>query len=150
MLTADQIRTVKLSWNSYRDVDPVLVGEVFFTKLFMEYPSLRTLFKNPLRQQYKKLVDMLNVMVARLDRQEEVMVLIEQLGSRHRGYGVKPEHYTAIGQVLLWTLKMGLGDRWTKEMETAWSVLYDMVAKAMIESKVNDSATAGKCGLFPD
>lgn len=132
MLTPDQIRIVKLSWSSYRDVDPALLGEVFYSKLFLEYPSIKPLFRTPIEQQYKKLVDMLNVLVARLDRQTEVLILIEQLGARHHGYGVKPEHYFALGKVLLWTLKAGLGDRWTKEMETSWMILYELVANRMM------------------
>ncbi|RIV27886.1 hemoglobin [Fibrisoma montanum] len=134
-MTPDQIRIVKLSWSSYRNVDPALLGEVFYSKLFLEYPSMQSLFKAPIEQQYKKLVEMLNIMVARLDRQAEVLNLIEQLGTRHQQYGVKPEHYFAMGKVLLWTLKSGLGDRWTNEIEMAWMAVYELYATCMMLAK---------------
>jgi nitric oxide dioxygenase len=93
---------------------------------------MRSLFTSPLKEQYKKLVDMLNIMVARLDRPTDMLPLLEQLGTRHRQYGVKSEHYIAIGQVLLWKLKSGLGDRWSSDMEIAWKSLYEQVATVMI------------------
>ncbi|CAN5271859.1 hypothetical protein BH09BAC4_BH09BAC4_07400 [soil metagenome] len=135
MLTTDQIRLVKQTWITFRQVDPALLGEVFYAKLFMEHPALRPLFTTPLDQQYKKLVEMMNVLIARLDRPAEVMPSVEQLGVRHRGYGVKPEHYAQLENSLLWTLQTGLGYRWNEEVKAAWTSLYQVVATTMINAQ---------------
>lgn len=134
MLTAEQIQIVKQTWSAFRGVDPALLGEIFYTKLFMESPALRPLFNTPLERQYKKLVEMLNILVARIDRPAEVMELIKQLGVRHKGYGVRPEQYAVVGNNLLWTLQAGLGDRWNSDVQAAWKALYQLVSTTMIEA----------------
>ena len=56
-------------------------------------------------------------------------------------YGAKKEHYAVVGACLIWTLKTGLGDRWTKSMEEAWVSVYQVLSDAMI---VNQESTAPK------
>ena len=51
VLPTDQIQLVKQTWMSLRDVDPALLGDVFYSRLFLEHPSLRSLFIMPLEAQ---------------------------------------------------------------------------------------------------
>lgn len=133
-MTVQQITAVKRSWKLYRAIDPVLVGDVFYSKLFVDAPGLKPMFNIPKDEQSKKLVDMLSIIVGRLDRLQELTDDIRQLAIRHRGYGVKPQHYDAVGAALLWTLQQGLGSDWNEETSEAWKACYNLLAGTMKEA----------------
>jgi hemoglobin-like flavoprotein len=132
MLTTGQIKLVKQSWMSLRDVEPTLLGDVFYGRLFLQHPSLRTLFGPSLLDQYNKLVDTLNYSVARVDEPDALLVALRELGKRHEQYGIKPEHYAAVGSALLWTLQSALGSGWTVDVATAWAAFYQFLADGML------------------
>ena len=141
MMTGEQIQLVKKTWRLLRDVDPVLLGDVFYGRLFMEYPMLRSLFKSPMEDQYKKLIDTISVVVVRLESLDELTPAIQELAQRHVNYGVKPEHYDVVGAALLWTLEKGLGRDWTPAVAEAWTICYQTLAATMLAgaSAVNSS-----------
>jgi nitric oxide dioxygenase len=56
---------------------------------------------------------------------------IEDLGTRHAGYGTKTEHYKILRKVLLWALNKGLGDAFTPEIRAAWIKVYNALAATM-------------------
>ncbi|HET6721807.1 MAG TPA: hypothetical protein VFH07_03615, partial [Chitinophagaceae bacterium] len=77
-MTTEQILLVKKSWSIFREIDPVLVGDVFYSKLFFDMPYLEKLFHTPKEEQSRKLIEMLSVIVGRLDRLEELTEEIRQ------------------------------------------------------------------------
>ena len=131
-MTEQQIILVQKTWRIFRNIDPVLVGDVFYSRLFMEVPALRRLFKSPMPEQNKKLIDMIGVIVSRLERLDEVTPDIREMAKRHVGYGVKPAHYEAVGSALMWTLEHGLGVDWNPAVKEAWTACYRMLADIMI------------------
>lgn len=130
-LTTSQIKLIKQSWRSLRGIKPALIADIFYSKLFVEQPSLRKMFPQNMEEQYTKLMDMLNSIIIRLDKLEEVHDDIINMAKRHEGYGVKDHHYKVVGEALLWTLQQGLGKEWTKELEEAWSICYYQLAGLM-------------------
>jgi hemoglobin-like flavoprotein len=66
-----------------------------------------------------------------LDRLDEIVPVVEDLGKRHVGYGVKDKDYNTVGAALLWTLKQGLDRSFTPEVEEAWTVVYTLLADTM-------------------
>ncbi|GAB3910177.1 globin family protein [Larkinella knui] len=135
-MTNQQLSLVKQTWKLLRDVDPVVLGDVFYGRLFKKYPMLRALFKGSMESQYEKFISMLSIIVARLDRPDTVAQEINQLAERHEGYGVKPEHYEAVKEALLWTLEKGLGIDWNDSVEEAWEACYDSLTEAMIKDSI--------------
>ncbi len=133
-LTTNQIRLIKKSWEVFRTMNPLIVGDVFYSKLFLEYPALRKLFKPSMDEQYQKLIDMLSFIVSHLERIGEITKDIKQMAIRHVEYGVKTKHYTAVGEALLWTLEKGLGNDWNEETKEAWTACYSMLTADMIEA----------------
>jgi hemoglobin-like flavoprotein len=131
-MTYSEMQIVKASWKAFRAIDPVLVGDVFYTQLFHAYPQLKTMFRTPKEDQAKKLVDMLSIIVGRIDKVEELQLQLEALGNRHVRYGVKPEHYKAVGEALLWTLEQGLGADWNNDVRAAWQACYNEVSTTML------------------
>ncbi|GAB3225107.1 globin domain-containing protein [Spirosoma arcticum] len=133
-MTNQQLTLVKQSWKLLRDVDPAILGDVFYGRLFITYPTLRSMFRGSMESQYQKFVDMLSIIVARLDRPDAVAQEIGQLAKSHEGYGVKPEHYEPVKEALLWTLERGLGNDWNDEVKRAWDVCYDSITLAMLQT----------------
>ncbi|GAB4014407.1 globin domain-containing protein [Spirosoma koreense] len=133
MLSENQLATVKKSWRLLRDVDPALLGDVFYSRLFMTHPELRALFKGPLEAQYTKFIDTLSFLVSQLHRLDEFTREVELVGQRHKQYGVKADHYDAVGESLLWTLQSGLGRDWSEDVAEAWTTLYTIIAQKMQE-----------------
>ena len=133
-MTDAEIRLVKQSWKTLRAIDPVIVGDLFYSKLFMANPSLRNMFPKKMDEQYNKLMDMLSIIIARLDRMDELNEDIAAMARRHVHYGVRPAHYKLVGNALLWTLRQGLGQDWTLDVEQAWTKCYSNLADTMIRA----------------
>lgn len=124
----------------FRNIDPALVGGTFYSKLFNEHPQLRKMFPANMIDQYRKLMEMLSTIVARLDHIQDMKNDIAAMARRHVQYGVRPAHYKLVGSALLWTLEQGLGKDWTPEVKEAWVKCYTSLSETMIaaaeESKV--------------
>jgi hemoglobin-like flavoprotein len=133
-MTAQEIAAVKKSWQLFRKIDPQLVGDVFYSRLFLQTPSVKPMFKHSMTAQYQKLVDMLSMVISKLDRIDEISEDIRELALRHVQYGVRPAHYKLIGDTLLWTLAQGLGRDWTEEMAAAWAKCYKILSGIMIDA----------------
>jgi hemoglobin-like flavoprotein len=69
--------------------------------------------------------------VASLNRLDALVPVVEDLGHRHAGYGVKDEHYDSVGAALLWTLERGLGKAWTPQVAEAWTETYGLLSGVM-------------------
>ncbi len=132
-MTDQQIYIVKKTWRLLRDVDPHLLGDVFYKRLFLKFPSIQPLFKGPIIAQYEKFVAMLNFIVARIDHPEATMSEVASMAKRHEDYGVKPIYYGLVGDALLWTLEQGLGKEWDEEVRQAWQVCYNTLTQTILE-----------------
>lgn len=133
-LTVEQIQLVKKTWGPFRRIDPKLVGDVFYSRLFMDNPTLRRLFPKDMDEQYQKLLAMVNVIVGRLNQLDKLGEDIAAMARRHVSYGVRPEHYAAVGNALLWTLEQGMGKDWNAEVREAWTACYTVLADTMINA----------------
>ena len=130
-----QILLVKKSWRRVREIDPLLLAEVFYNRLFSMHPSLRKMFPENLEVQYGRLLDTFNIIVMRLENLDSINQHISDLGARHQDYGTKPEHYALMGQTLIHTLKECLGDEWNTPTEEAWNFCFETLASRMMIAK---------------
>ena len=129
-MTPKQIDLVRESWAK---VVPIAdqAAAAFYARLFELDPSLRSLFKSDMKAQGRKLMSMIGTVVANLRNLSTIVPVIEDLGRRHVGYGVKPAHYDTVAEALLWTLEKGLGDAFTSETREAWTRAYVILAEVM-------------------
>ncbi len=97
-------------------------------------PDFRALFPEDMREQQKKLLQSLTLVVNNLKKPEAVVPAVQELGRRHINYGVKPEHYQTVGAALVWALAQQLGPQWNAEVQAAWVAAYTLVADVMIEA----------------
>jgi nitric oxide dioxygenase len=123
---------VLLVQQSWQQVEPIAdtAAQLFYGRLFELAPDVRPLFGD-MEQQGRKLMQMISTVVRGLDRLERIVPAVQQLGARHAGYGVQPEHYDVVGAALLWTLEQGLGEAFTPSVRTAWTAAYGVLASTM-------------------
>ncbi|MEO6723023.1 MAG: globin domain-containing protein [Ferruginibacter sp.] len=133
-MTTQQIIAVKRSWALFRNIDPVLIGEVFYSRIFFKVPALKKMFPTSMEAQYNKIIDMLSLMVARLERMDELTNEITALAQRHVKYGVKTWHYGIVEDALLWTLEQGLGRDYTDDVKEAWGSYIKDLSATMIKA----------------
>ena len=131
-MTENQIALVKNSWAKVAKIDQLVVGNIFYNKLFLDTPELRHLFKGGLEEQSKKLLTMLTVVVKGLDKLDALKAAIQQLAMRHKGYGVRDEHYAKVGVALIFTLEQGLGDAFNTATKEAWMTCYTILSGIMM------------------
>ena len=129
-MTPRQIALVQASWQDALAF-PETAVQLFYLRLFELDPALRPMFRGELREQGRKLVAMISVAVNGLARIETLVPVIEALGRRHAGYGVKDEHYATVASALLWALQQGLGQRFSPEAREAWTAAYGLLATTM-------------------
>jgi len=136
-------RQVELVQSSFARVQPIaaLASELFYARLFDLDPALRPLFRGDIAQQGHKLMTMLGVAVANLNKPEVVRPALWSLGQRHAGYGVTEAQYATVGEALLWTLEQGLGEGFTPEVRAAWEAVYILVADTMTAAARHVDAT---------
>lgn len=130
-MTTDQIKLVKRSWKIMMGIDPLLLGETFYSKLFADHPELRSLFPKEMKEQYIKLTDMMSSIIMRLDHPDQDN--IAEMGLRHIQYGVKPAHYKMVGEAMIWMLSKALGSEWDHATATAWLQCYEELTLAMTQ-----------------
>jgi hemoglobin-like flavoprotein len=130
MLTATQKTLVQ---ESFATIAPIAddAAALFYRRLFEIDPSLRHMFRGDMAEQRRKLMQMLTAAVKGLDRLEQLVPVVEDLGRRHATYGVEDRHYDTVGSALLWTLEKGLGDAFTPETKQAWTTVYGLLATTM-------------------
>ena len=81
------------------------------------------MFKGDMTEQRRKLMQMLTAAVKGLPRLDRLVPVVEDLGRRHVGYGVRDEHYDTVGAALIWTLEKGLGSAFTPDVKDAWTTV---------------------------
>src|SRR3954469_20259926 len=125
---------IKLVQDSFAKVAPISeqAAVLFYDRLFEVAPGVRAMFPADMTEQRKKLMATLAVVVNGLANLESILPAASALATRHVSYGAKAEHYPVVGGALLWTLEKGLGEAWTPEVASAWTVAYGTLSGFMI------------------
>jgi hemoglobin-like flavoprotein len=130
-LTARQKDLVRSTWAQVLPISDE-AASLFYGRFFEIDPTTRPLFASTdMAEQGRKLMQMIDVVVAGLDSLDRIAPAVEDLGRRHVDYGVRNEHYESVGAALLWTLDQDLGEEFTPETEEAWAETYGTLAKIM-------------------
>lgn len=139
-MTPHQIMLVQ---TSFEKVAPIAdtAAELFYRRLFETDPTASKLFKGDMKQQGRKLMQMIGVAVKGLDKLDTIVPAVQSLGKRHVGYGVTEAQYDTVGAALLWTLSQGLGAAFTPEVKEAWTAAYSLLATTMKQA-ANHAAKA--------
>lgn len=132
-MTPQQVQMIQSTWQSVVPIKEK-AAELFYGKLFELDPTLQPLFKGDMKEQGRKLMAMINVVVTNLDKLDTLVPAVQDLGKRHVAYGVTDSHYATVGGALLWTLAAGLGDAFTEDVKGAWAQAYGVLSGVMTEA----------------
>lgn len=140
-------KTISLVQESWAKVVPIADDAmvIFYDKLMERNPSLKAIFpqdEEKMAGQRNKLRDMLVVAVRGLNDLNTLVPALQGLGRRHVAYGVEAKHYDDVGAALLGTLDVGLGEAFTPEVKAAWTEVYGVMAKTMIDAAEEEAAAA--------
>jgi hemoglobin-like flavoprotein len=140
-VTPDQIKAIQ---DSFAKVAPISeqAAAMFYGRLFEVAPAVKPLFKNDIKEQGRKLMATLAVIVNGLSNLEAILPAASALAKRHVDYGVKAGDYAPVGAALLWTLEQGLGEHWTPQLAAAWTAAYTTLSQYMIGEAYGHSAAA--------
>lgn len=131
MITNDQKLLVQGSWAKVTPISED-AAKLFYAKLFELDPEVKPLFKTDLKSQGEKLMKMLGMAVNGLNNLDRLVPIVQDLGKRHKNYGVLPKHYDTVAAALLDTLEKGLGDDFTPETKQAWVAVYTVLSTTMV------------------
>jgi nitric oxide dioxygenase len=140
-MTPDQVALVQ---DSFKKVVPIsdVAAELFYGRLFEIAPDVKPMFKGDMKEQGRKLMATLGVVVTGLTRLDTVLPAASALAKKHVSYGVMAEHYPIVGGALLWTLEKGLGDAWSPDLADAWGTAYGTLSGYMITEAYGSAQAA--------
>jgi nitric oxide dioxygenase len=140
-MTPEQVKSIQ---ESFAKVAPIAdaAAALFYNRLFEIAPEVKSLFRGDMTEQGRKLMKTLIIVVNGLGNLQTIFPAASALAKNHVAYGVKPSHYTPVGEALLWTLQHGLGSDWTPELAGAWSTAYTTIANFMIAEAYGRQAAA--------
>jgi NAD(P)H-flavin reductase/hemoglobin-like flavoprotein len=138
------VTMVRLVRESFARVEPQAdrVAEFFYATLFAIAPTTREMFPVNMQVQRSRLLRALVHFVQMVDRPDELVPFLRQLGRDHRKFGVVASHYEAVGMALLAAVKQFAKEAWTDEVERAWAEAYTIMARAMLEAASADDDPA--------
>jgi nitric oxide dioxygenase len=140
-MTPDQVKSIQ---ESFAKVAPISeqAAALFYGRLFEIAPEVKPLFRGDMKEQGRKLMTTLAVVVNGLTDLNAILPAASALAKRHVAYGVTPSHYAPVGAALLWTLERGLGGQWTQELAAAWAAAYGVLSSYMIGEAYGRPAAA--------
>ncbi|MCP4246472.1 MAG: flavohemoprotein [bacterium] len=126
------IRRLERSFEALAPRGPELVDH-FYNKLFGDYPQIRSMFPQDMAEQKNMLLAALALVVRNLRTQQRLAAPLREMGRRHTGYGVQPEHYPVVRDTLVSVMAELAGPIWTDELDHDWRSAIDWVASVMLE-----------------
>jgi hemoglobin-like flavoprotein len=84
-----------------------------------------------MERQRVKLMDMVAALVGSLDQRALFQSIVTHSGRQHARFGVRPSHYEALGEALMWSLECKFGASFTPELRASWRALYATVQVEM-------------------
>ena len=132
-MTPEQIDLIKKSFDAMWSMRGE-IAELCYSRLFELAPDAKDLFRSNMERQRIKLMDQIAAMVGSLDQPSMFQSIVTHSGRQHARFGVRPSHYDAMGEALMWSLERKFGASFTPELRASWKALYDMVQLEMLRA----------------
>jgi len=154
---AHEIKLIEDTWAAVKTLPAEVVGGLLFKHIF-EQADVSSLFSfgrepgfdptpsavelNPdVRRHGVKVVHMVSAAVGLLRNISKLAPVLKDLGAKHAKYGVVEAHYPVVGSAFLDTLRDGLKQEFTPEVEAAYTAMWGIVQTTMLAGvKEADSA----------
>jgi hemoglobin-like flavoprotein len=128
-MTPGQIELMEATMAS---LDLATLAVDFYERAFALEPALSAMFTTDPAVQQARFAAELAEILSSIRSLDTFASSAMALGARHRGYGVRATHYRLMGQALMASLANALRERWTPEVEEAWTLAYNLMAETMM------------------
>jgi len=150
MLTTQDIKIVK-STVPLLEAGGAAITDYFYNRLFTHHPELKNIFNMSNQHTGRQKVALFEAILAYAKNIDNVSVLkhaVERIAQKHTSLHIKPEHYQYVGAHLIETLRELLPEQFTRDVETAWSNAYGVLAGIFInrEEELYANKEAAKGG----
>jgi len=124
------------------------MSKAFFDALFDTHPDFRESFALvDLPGQHTAFLAALKYVANHYEQRAALERNLRELGARHAGYGMRPDHFADFGACLLDTMAQFAGPAWTLEVDLAWRTAFEHVAEMMVEGAADArAASAARAG----
>jgi len=130
-LSGEQIDLVQSSFSKVKPISDQ-AAELFYARLFEIAPQVKPMFKGDMVEQGRKLMAMIHTVVNGLKNLDDIVPAAQNLARSHVNYGVQSEHYTYVGEALIYALEQGLAEDFTQPVKQAWIEAYTLLSDVMI------------------
>ncbi|KXX72313.1 globin domain-containing protein [Flammeovirga sp. SJP92] len=129
-------KQIELVQNSFTLITPHRgqVSELFFSKLFKIDSSLESSLMVDPKDQERRLIPMLSAVVNGLVDFELIIPILQDFGRTHVEYNIQEKHYEAVQKALFYALQTVLQEKWTSEVDDAWSNIFSVLTNIMKEA----------------
>jgi len=134
MLTTDHIATVKLTI-PLLESGGVAITDHFYQRLFDHHPELKNIFNMSNQKTGRQKTALFEAILAYARNIDNLAVLkqaVERIAQKHTSFHIKPEHYDIVGLHLIETLRELLQEKFTQQVESAWTAAYGVLASVFI------------------
>lgn len=104
----------------------------FYTRLFSQHPAVQPMFRHDPGVQQGKLMESLDAVMAFLDKPDDQLLYLRQMGARHAGYGALPVHYEIVSNLLADSMIEVLGDRAGPRARQDWYDAFRLISDQML------------------
>ena len=145
--TGNEKMMLKLSFNAWVGGDMAAKGFEMFLKMFQNNPETQKLFdfakgssaaqlQNSSRMLFHvtRVVKNIHTVVHNLDKLENVVPTLREVGGRHCGFGVPSNYFPYLG-VAMRQLMAQQVKNWTSKHDALWNTLYTWIAQQLVEGQ---------------
>jgi len=140
-MTPQQIALIAQTWYQIEPSADRFTG-LFYQRLGQLNPDSRRLFPEG-DEQCRRMVSMLDTMVATLDLMDNLVPALKAMGQRYAGEGTTARDYQLAEEAMLWTLERALGEAFTPPVREAWSAAFHQLTAVMLENLDTESPGPG-------
>jgi hemoglobin-like flavoprotein len=124
-------RETELVRSTFALVEPKfqIAALAFHQRLFAISPALRSRLRSNIDAESEGLMELLRAVVDFADRPAVLRTILADPDIGCASYGAGPEYHQVVGEALLWSLGMTLGQDFTPEARAAWAALHGLVGE---------------------
>lgn len=130
ILSKEDINRIQTSFQKLSDKKQE-TGDILYKHLFESNPEISKIFTGDMSEQAMTFMRMIKTVVEGLNNIHIIMPAIQNMGSRHIDYGVKPEMFSHFKGSLMYAFDKVLGKDFDSETKTSWGKLYDVMEELM-------------------
>lgn len=132
-MNALQTQLIQQHWLQVKE-NSKTVGRSLYDKLFYKAPFFRHLFNEDINEQSCKLAAVINFVVSKLHRLDDILTDIRDIGRKHQQYRLSENDYKIVGDCLIAAIKEYNVELWNEPLENAWKDLYQVLMLTMLDA----------------